>query len=165
MNWMRLIAITLGAGVVSSFTDWIFAGDWIHRRFTYPEIWRQGVEHKAIALDESAPISDLRSLCVCRRETGDSIYSGCTQICWCGVDDRSVTTHPHQCRLYEAPQRVCGILRNGLAYQARDCCRRGGMVPSLMSEILSRRGLVNSQCDNWTLAESWSSPFSNAEDS
>jgi hypothetical protein len=28
MNWMRLIAIILGAGVVSSFTDWFFAGDW-----------------------------------------------------------------------------------------------------------------------------------------
>jgi hypothetical protein len=50
MNWMRLIAIILGAGMVSSFTDWFFASDWIHRRFTCPEIWRQGAEAKAIAL-------------------------------------------------------------------------------------------------------------------
>ena len=55
MNWMRLIAITLGAGVLSSLTDWIFAGDWIHRRFTYPEIWRQGVEQKAIGLTSPLP--------------------------------------------------------------------------------------------------------------
>jgi hypothetical protein len=33
MNWMRLIEITLGAGVLSSLTDRIFAGDWIHKRF------------------------------------------------------------------------------------------------------------------------------------
>jgi len=56
MNWMRLIAIILGAGVVSSLTDWIFAGDWIHRRFTYPEIWRQGAEAKAIALTSPLPL-------------------------------------------------------------------------------------------------------------
>jgi hypothetical protein len=55
MNWMRLTAIILGAGVVSSFTDWFFAGDWIHRRFTYPEIWRQGAEAKAIALTSPLP--------------------------------------------------------------------------------------------------------------
>ena len=47
---MRLIAIILGAGVISSLTDWMFAGDWIHRRFTYPEIWRQGTQARAIAL-------------------------------------------------------------------------------------------------------------------
>ena len=55
MNWMRLVAITLGAGVLSSLTDWIFAGDWIHKRFTYPEIWRQGTEQKAIALTSPLP--------------------------------------------------------------------------------------------------------------
>jgi hypothetical protein len=55
MNWMRLIAITLGAGALSSLTDWMFAGDWIHRRFTYPEIWRQGAETKAIALTSPLP--------------------------------------------------------------------------------------------------------------
>jgi hypothetical protein len=55
MNWMRLIAVILGAGVVSSLTDWLFAGDWIHRHFTYPEIWRQGAEMKAIALTSPLP--------------------------------------------------------------------------------------------------------------
>ncbi len=55
MNWPRLIAIIIGAGIVSSLTDWFFAGDWLHRRFTYPEIWRQGAESKAIALTSPLP--------------------------------------------------------------------------------------------------------------
>lgn len=55
MNWIRIIAITLGAGVFSSLTDWFFAGDWVHRRFTYPEIWRKGAEQKAIALTSPLP--------------------------------------------------------------------------------------------------------------
>ena len=53
MSWTRLATIVIGAGVASSLTDWFFAGDWIHRRWTYPEIWRQG-EGRAIAL--SAPL-------------------------------------------------------------------------------------------------------------
>ncbi len=44
MNLARLAAIVAGAGIVSSLTDWFFAGDWIHRRHTYPEIWRKGAE-------------------------------------------------------------------------------------------------------------------------
>ena len=55
MNWARLAAIILGAGIVSSLTDWFFAGDWIHRRYTYPEIWRQGEESRAIALTSPLP--------------------------------------------------------------------------------------------------------------
>ena len=55
MNWGRLVAIILGAGVVTSLTDWFFAGDWIHRRYTYPEIWRKGVEGRAIALTSPLP--------------------------------------------------------------------------------------------------------------
>ena len=55
MNWMRFVTIVIGAGVVTSLTDWFFAGDWLHRRFTYPEIWRQGAESKAIALTSPLP--------------------------------------------------------------------------------------------------------------
>lgn len=55
MNWARLAAIIVGAGIVSSLTDWFFAGDWIHRRYTYPEIWRQGEESRAIALTSPLP--------------------------------------------------------------------------------------------------------------
>lgn len=55
MDLMRLAAIVIAAGVVSSLTDWFFAGDWIHRRFTYPEIWRKGAEERAIALTSPLP--------------------------------------------------------------------------------------------------------------
>src|SRR6266404_2664628 len=55
MNWARLVAIIVGAGVVSSLTDWFFAGDWIHRHYTYPEIWRQGGEGRAIVLTSPLP--------------------------------------------------------------------------------------------------------------
>ncbi|HEY2472455.1 MAG TPA: hypothetical protein VGI45_32015 [Terracidiphilus sp.] len=55
MNWIRFVAIVIAAGVVSSITDWFFAGDWIHRRFTYPEIWRPGAEARAIALTSPLP--------------------------------------------------------------------------------------------------------------
>jgi hypothetical protein len=55
MNWLRLVAIIIGTGVITSLTDWFFAGDWIHRRYTYPEIWRQGNEQRAIALTSPLP--------------------------------------------------------------------------------------------------------------
>jgi hypothetical protein len=55
MNWTRFALITIGAGVLTSLTDWFFAGDWLHQRFSYPEIWRQGVEAKAIALTSPLP--------------------------------------------------------------------------------------------------------------
>lgn len=55
MNWARLVEITIGAGFVSSLTDWFFAGDWLHRRYTYPEIWRKGEESRAIALTSPLP--------------------------------------------------------------------------------------------------------------
>jgi hypothetical protein len=55
MNWLRLLSVVVGAGVVSSLTDWFFAGDWIHRRFSYPEIWRKGGEAKAIAITSPLP--------------------------------------------------------------------------------------------------------------
>jgi hypothetical protein len=55
MNWTRLVAIGMGAGVASSLTDWFFAGDWLHRRWTHPEIWRQGAEERAIALTAPLP--------------------------------------------------------------------------------------------------------------
>ena len=55
MHWARFLAIVIGAGVVTSLSDWLFAGDWLHRRYTYPEIWRQGAEGRAIALSSPLP--------------------------------------------------------------------------------------------------------------
>ena len=74
---------------------------------------------------------DLPSLRVCRRKARNSICPKRTWVCLCGVDYRSATAHPHQCRIHEAAPRICGILRSGLVYQALDCCHRGWMVPSL----------------------------------
>jgi hypothetical protein len=55
MNWTRFIVIVIGAGVLASLTDWLFAGDWIHRRWSYPEAWRKGSEMRAIALTSPLP--------------------------------------------------------------------------------------------------------------
>lgn len=55
MNWTRFALVVIGSGVVSSLTDWFFAGDWLHRRYTYPEIWRKGNEQRAIALSSPLP--------------------------------------------------------------------------------------------------------------
>lgn len=55
MHWMRLAAIVLGAGLLSSMTDWFFAGDWIHRRWSYPEAWREGPETRAIVVSSILP--------------------------------------------------------------------------------------------------------------
>lgn len=55
MNWTRVALVVIGSGILVSLTDWFFAGDWIHRRFTYPEIWRKGNESRAIALTSPLP--------------------------------------------------------------------------------------------------------------
>ncbi len=54
MEWLRLALVVLGAGVIVSLTDWVFAGDWIHRRWTYAEVWRPN-EMRAIALTSPLP--------------------------------------------------------------------------------------------------------------
>ncbi|HEV2485528.1 MAG TPA: hypothetical protein VGT08_08345 [Terracidiphilus sp.] len=55
MDWTRFVFIVFSAGVVTSLTDWFFAGDWIHKRFTDPEIWRKGSEGRAIAVTALLP--------------------------------------------------------------------------------------------------------------
>ncbi len=55
MNWFRYFLVVAGAGVITSMTDWLFAGDWIHKRFTYPEVWRKGSETKAILVASLLP--------------------------------------------------------------------------------------------------------------
>jgi len=55
MHWTRFILAVLVAGVLTSMTDWFFAGDWIHRRFTYPEIWRKGTQTQAILVSSLFP--------------------------------------------------------------------------------------------------------------
>jgi|SRR5271165_1797288 len=55
MHWTRFALAVIGAGFVTSMTDWFFAGDWIHKRFTYPEIWRKGPETRAIIVSSALP--------------------------------------------------------------------------------------------------------------
>lgn len=55
MHWTRIILAVLCSGAVTSMTDWFFAGDWIHKRFTYPEIWRKGPETRAIVVSSVFP--------------------------------------------------------------------------------------------------------------
>ena len=58
MYWTRFVITVVGAGILSSLTDWFFAGDWLHRRYTYPEIWRHTggkSEERAIALASPLP--------------------------------------------------------------------------------------------------------------
>ena len=54
MPWGRFGVVVLVAGFVTSLTDWLFAGDWIHRRWTYQEVWRRD-EARAIALTAPLP--------------------------------------------------------------------------------------------------------------
>ena len=42
MNWVHLAAVVSAAGVLSTCTDWVLAGDWVQKRFGDPEIWRKG---------------------------------------------------------------------------------------------------------------------------
>jgi hypothetical protein len=55
MHWTRLIVAVIASGIATSMTDWLFAGDWIHKRFTYPEIWRKGSEARAIIVSSVFP--------------------------------------------------------------------------------------------------------------
>jgi hypothetical protein len=55
MHWIRFALAVICSGIVTSMTDWLFAGDWIHKRFTYPEIWRKGPETRAILVSSAFP--------------------------------------------------------------------------------------------------------------
>jgi hypothetical protein len=43
MNWAHFFLSTLGAGIVSSITDWFFFGILFHEKYSAaPEVWRRG---------------------------------------------------------------------------------------------------------------------------
>ena len=57
MNWTRFGITVVGAGLLSSLTDWFFADDWLHRRYTYSEIWRHpGGKGEEQAIARSSPL-------------------------------------------------------------------------------------------------------------
>ena len=52
MPWSRIALAALASGFVSSLTDWLFAGDWLYKRYDqHPEIWRyRGGQGESIAI-------------------------------------------------------------------------------------------------------------------
>lgn len=80
INWPRLIVIILSAGVLSSLTDWFFAGDWIHRRYSYPEVWRQGAEGRVIALTSPLPFLTCGVFAYVTARLGLHSVSGATKL-------------------------------------------------------------------------------------
>lgn len=80
MNWTRLVVVVISAGVVSSLTDWFFAGDWIHQRFTYPEIWRKGSEMRAIALTSPLPFLTCAVFAYLAARLGVHSYRGASKL-------------------------------------------------------------------------------------
>lgn len=41
MNLVRLVEVVAAAGVLTTYTDWLLAGDWLQKRFGPPETWRK----------------------------------------------------------------------------------------------------------------------------
>lgn len=132
MNWVRLIAIVVGTGAVTSLMDGLFAGDWIHRRYTYPEIWRQGAEGRAIALTSPLPFLTCGVFSLCRGPAGSAFRGGCRETGSGGVVDGAAAADPDERSVYEAAPGVCDVLRGGMVDQALDRRAGGGLVPSLM---------------------------------
>jgi hypothetical protein len=52
MSWTRVIFAGLAAGIVTSMgTDWLFAGDWLYKRYDrHPEIWRVSGQNETKAI-------------------------------------------------------------------------------------------------------------------
>lgn len=55
MNWMRILEVIVAAGIASTFSDYVLAGDWLHKRFSYQEVWRTPTSNWAIALIAPLP--------------------------------------------------------------------------------------------------------------
>ncbi len=41
MNLVRLVEAVAVAGILSTYTDWLLAGEWLQKRFGSPEAWRK----------------------------------------------------------------------------------------------------------------------------
>ena len=49
MNWVRPAEVVVAVGVLTTFTDWLIAGDWLQKQFGDPEIWRAKVRLFSVA--------------------------------------------------------------------------------------------------------------------
>jgi hypothetical protein len=132
MNWARRVVIVVGAGVVSSLTDWFFAGDWIHRRYTYPEIWRQGAEGRAIALTSPLPFLTCGLFTYVNARLGLHSVLGAVKLAvavWLIGPLPLILTNAAFMKLHRV---FCRVLRNRLVNKAYDRCGGSWLVPSLM---------------------------------
>jgi hypothetical protein len=131
MNWAHLALITIGASIVTSLTDWFFAGDWLHRRWTYPEILAAGCRSAGDCSDQSAAVFDQWSLFLCHNPAGHPFCRRRGQTGCCRVVDRPFATDPYKCRFHEASPDICDFLFDQLVSKTHS--RRGysRLVPPL----------------------------------
>jgi hypothetical protein len=57
MNWARFVLIVIATGVVSSLTDWFFAGDWIVSG--HEPLLRQPLPKASILLQRDPPLTSV----------------------------------------------------------------------------------------------------------
>jgi hypothetical protein len=55
MNLVRLVEAVAVAGILSTFTDWLLAGDWLQKRFGSPDIWRKNEGVLSVLISTALP--------------------------------------------------------------------------------------------------------------
>ncbi len=74
VHWTRFTLAVIGSGIVTTMTDWFFAGDWIHTRWTYPEVWRKGPESRAIIVSSVFPFLTCAAFVILALWLGDHSF-------------------------------------------------------------------------------------------
>jgi hypothetical protein len=97
-------------------------------RYTYPEIWRQGAEGRAIALTSPLPFLTCGVFAYVTARLGLHSVLGAVKL---AVAVWLIGPLP-LCRIYEAAPGFCRVLRNRLVNKAHNRCRGSWLVPSLM---------------------------------
>jgi hypothetical protein len=89
MEWKKFLLAVLVAGVLSSFTDWLFGGVLFHGKYNaYPEVWRPALRKSdAPAIAGSAALGFLTSAafvaaCVTFRVQGYENTLKLAALCW-----------------------------------------------------------------------------------
>ncbi len=55
MNLVRLIEAVAVAGILSTYTDWLLAGEWLQKRFGSPEVWRKNGGILSVLISTALP--------------------------------------------------------------------------------------------------------------
>ena len=131
--------------ILTTLTEWFFAGDWIHRRYTYPEIWRQGVEGKAIAATSVLPFLTCGFFAYMAARLVLHTVPQCPQDGGSSLADRPTASDPYERGVHEASSSVRSVLCSGLVNKARACRACSGLVsaPTLSTQTYpSSTGVV-----------------------